>query len=288
LDKRNIKEIKMVNKTRRGKSEANKDVTEIKIDYKNLDVTDIMSQIKQKIAREKEEMESLGQDIIISEPPPPAPIPEPPEAQGFKGKAKRILLKIMRPFSPVIKLLILPVHEEYMETARNLHWAHLRLDQLDVRLNAAFKNLGKQSDAINNVNIRIDNLSDEINRNLSKIAKMSEELEEITKSIISINKRIDKVSSNTNKRIDRISQNINKRIDEVSNNVNERIGVLYQNTERAAEYIKLLHNLAHNLVIEMTKLKIEEEYLKLKTRIMEKDFEFVSRKEKAIEEKIFQ
>ena len=38
----------------------------------------------------------------------------------------------------------------------------------------------------------------------------------------------------------------------------------------------------------MTKLKIEEEHLKLKTRIMEKDFEFVSRKEKALEEKIFQ
>jgi archaellum component FlaC len=225
---------------------------------------------------------------MISEPTSPAPFPEPPEAQGFKGKVKKILLKIMRPFSPVIKLLILPVHEEYMETARNLHWAHVRLDQLDVRLNAAFKNIGKQSNAINNVNIRIDNLSDEINRNLSKIAKMSEELEEITKSITSINKRIDKVSTNTNKRVDRISQTINKRINEVSNTVNERIGVLYQNTGRAAEYIKLLHNLAHNLVIEMTKLKIEEEYLKLKTRIMEKDFEFVSRKEKALEEKIFQ
>jgi septal ring factor EnvC (AmiA/AmiB activator) len=278
----------MANKSRREKSEINKNGSEIKIDYKNLDVSDIMAQIKQKIAKEKEEIESSGKDLMISEPASPAQFPEPPENQGFKGKVKKILLKIMRPFSPVIKLLILPVHEEYLETARNLHWAHMRLDQLDIRLDAAFKNLGKQSDALNNVNVRIDNLSDEINRNLSKIAKMGEELEEITKSVTLINKRIDKVSTNTNKRIDRVSQTVNKRIDEVSGSVNDRLSVLYQNLGRAAEYIKLLHNLSHNLVIEMTKLKIEEEHLKLKTRIMEKDFEFVSRKEKALEEKIFQ
>ena len=275
----------MVNKSRRERSNVNKEGSEVKIDYKNLDVTDIMSQIKLKIAKEKEEMESSGQDIMISEPTSSPQFPEPPESQGFKGKAKKILLKIMRPFAPLIKLLILPVHEEYMETARNLHWAHTRLDQLDVRLNKAFENLKNQSDAVNNLNIRIDNLSDEY---LSKITKMGEELADIIKSVTTINKRIDKVSSNTNKRIDRVSQTVNKRVDEVSDKINERIGILYENTGRAAEYIKLLHNLAHNLVIEMTKLKIEEEHLKLKTRIMEKDFEFVSRKEKALEEKIFQ
>lgn len=275
----------MVNKSSREKSDVKKEGSEVKIDYKNLNVTDIMSQIKLKIAKEKEEMESSSQDTMISEPTSSPQFPEPPEAQDFKGKVKKILLKIMRPFSPVIKLLILPVHEEYLETARNLHWAHVRLDQLDVRLEAAFKNLGSQSDAINNVNIRIDNLSGEINRNISKIIEMSEEVKDFTASIT---KRIDKVGTNTNKRIDRVSQTINKRVDEVSDTVNERIGILYKNTGKAAEYIKLLHNLSHNLVIEMTKLKIEEEHLKLKTRIMEKDFEFVSRKEKALEEKIFQ
>lgn len=275
----------MVNKSRRGKSNEKKEGSEVKIDYKNLDVTDIMSQIKLKIAKEKEEMESSEQETMISEPTSSPQFPEPPESQGFKGKAKKILLKIMRPFAPLIKLLILPVHEEYMETARNLHWAHMRLDQLDVRLNAAFKNLAKQSDVINNVTIRIDNLSDEYS---SKITKIGEELADIIESVTTINKRIDKVSANTNKRIDRVSQTINKRVDEVSDTVQERIGVLYKNTGKAAEYIKLLHNLSHNLVIEMTKLKIEEEHLKLKTRIMEKDFEFVSRKEKALEEKIFQ
>jgi len=275
----------MTNKKKQEKLEINKDSSEIKIDYKNLDVTQIMSQIKQRIAKEKENLELSGSDEMIPEPIAAGQFPEPPDDKGFKGKVKKILLKIMRPFSPVIKFLILPVHEEYLETARNLHWAHVRLDRLDARLDAAFKNLGIQSDALNNVNNRMDNLSDEINRYLSEVTKMGEELGEITKSI---NKRIDKVSSNTNKRIDRVGERVNKRLDEVSDKVNERVDMLYQNSGKAAEYIKLLHNLSHNMVVEMTKLKIEEEHLKLKTRIMEKDFEFVSRKEKALEEKIFQ
>ncbi|MBN2246817.1 MAG: hypothetical protein JW755_13350, partial [Candidatus Aminicenantes bacterium] len=229
----------MKKKNRPEKSERNENESGIKIDYKNLDVTDIMSQIKKKIALEKENGESMEPGLIIPEPAPAGPFPEPPEKQGFKGKAKKILLKIMSPFSPVIKLLILPVHEEYMETARNLHWAHVRLDHLDVRLEAAFKNLNAHSDALHNINIRMDNLSDEINRNLSKIAKIEEDLREISK-------RIDKVSSNTNKRIDRISQTVNKRIDKISDNTNKRIELLYKNSGRASEYIKLLHNLAHN------------------------------------------
>jgi hypothetical protein len=40
-------------------------------------------------------------------------------------------------------------------------------------------------------------------------------------------------------------------------------------------------------VVELTKLKIEEETLKVKTRIMEKDFEFLEKKENAIEKEVF-
>ncbi|NIM92009.1 MAG: hypothetical protein GTO17_13805 [Candidatus Aminicenantes bacterium] len=53
---------------------------------------------------------------------------------------------------------------------------------------------------------------------------------------------------------------------------------------KAVEYTKLLHNLCHNLVVELSKLKIEEENLKSKTRILEKDFEFLKKREKALEE----
>ncbi len=52
---------------------------------------------------------------------------------------------------------------------------------------------------------------------------------------------------------------------------------------KAVEYTKLLHNLCHNLVVELSKLKIEEENLKSKTRILEKDFEFLKKREKALE-----
>jgi hypothetical protein len=41
------------------------------------------------------------------------------------------------------------------------------------------------------------------------------------------------------------------------------------------------------MVVEMTKLKIEEENIKLKARIMEKDFEFLGRKEQALEKEIY-
>ncbi len=53
---------------------------------------------------------------------------------------------------------------------------------------------------------------------------------------------------------------------------------------KAVEYTKLLHNLCHNLVVELSKLKIEEESLKSKTRILEKDFEFLKKRGKALEE----
>ena len=55
---------------------------------------------------------------------------------------------------------------------------------------------------------------------------------------------------------------------------------------KAVEYTKLLHNLCHNLVVELSKLKIEEENLKNKTRILEKDFEFLKKREKALEERL--
>ena len=59
--------------------------------------------------------------------------------------------------------------------------------------------------------------------------------------------------------------------------------VAYDNLNRTMEYTKLLHSLSHNIVVELSKLKIEEETLKGKTRIMEKDFEFLGRREKALE-----
>ncbi|MGB8952941.1 MAG: hypothetical protein WCC06_09810 [Candidatus Aminicenantales bacterium] len=71
----------------------------------------------------------------------------------------------------------------------------------------------------------------------------------------------------------------NKRLDYLDRKLAER--------DMSMDYIKLLHNLSHNLVVEMTKLKIEEEDLKSKMRILEKDLEILQKREKALEKKTF-
>ncbi len=183
--------------TEREKENKNKKKEEdIKIDYDHIDVADIMDQIKSKVAKESKEQ---SKQEIPKEEFYPAHVPFEPgveePAPGVKGKMKRVLLKIMKPVSPLIKLLVLPVHEQIMETDRKLHQTNMRLDQELDKLNAA------KNDVV--------------------------------------------------------------------------------------DYTKLLHNLSHNIVVELSKLKIEEENLRSKIRIMEKDFESLGRREKALEKKIF-
>jgi hypothetical protein len=164
------------------KKERAREDPAVEIDYDHIDVARIMDEIKKKIARQPGPKRSFLADV------------EPErleEAQGLRKKIKRIMLKIMSPFSPLIKLLILPVYEEHRQTV-------LILD-------------------------------------------------------------------NANKKLDR----------------------LIYITEREREYIKLLHNLCHNLVVEISKLKIEEDVLKTKMQIMEKDFEFLGKRERALEREIF-
>jgi hypothetical protein len=63
-------------------------------------------------------------------------------------------------------------------------------------------------------------------------------------------------------------------------------GLRFQDLDLAMEYIKLLHTLNHNLVVEVTKLRIELDGLKSRARILEKDFEFAGRREKALEARL--
>jgi len=66
-----------------------------------------------------------------------------------------------------------------------------------------------------------------------------------------------------------------QRLDRLQAKVHER--------DVTQEYVKLLHILCHNLVAELTKLRVEHEALKLKTQVLEKDFEHLGRREKALE-----
>lgn len=186
---------------------------DIVIDYENIDVKGIMEQIRKRIASQPKKPESeknIPREYSAST---GTNAPQPEGYSGKKTKWKNLTLRLMRPFSPLIKFLVLPVHQELRETIENLYKTNQRLDILE-------KKIGHE------------------------LSRIHEEF-----------------------------QAVNQRLKELN---------------RVREYVKLLHNLSHNIVVELTKLKVEEENLKITTRIMEKDFEFLGRREKALEKKVFE
>lgn len=207
-------------KNRKKESEG---IQDIKIDYENIDVGDIMDQIKKKIAaqpKKEPELPPVESDYVSYGATPPE---MPPEASGTRTKIKALLLKIMKPFSPLIRLLILPVSHELAETIKTLDLTRKKLDYLSEKLDYDLSQLHKLMDG----------------------------------------------------KLDRVDKTVNKRLD-----------LAFDDIGRIKEYTKLLHSLSHNVVVEMTKLKIEEENLKLKARILEKDFEFLGQREKALEDQV--
>jgi hypothetical protein len=174
---------------------------DIEIDYDHLDVARIMDEIKARVAGESgRESPAAGAasapvpdfDLEGGDSRPPAP-----------GRARVLALKLMSPFRPLIKLLILPVYDEFQQTVRILH----------------------------NTNIRLDRLYEATDRD----------------------------RHNAVVRLDRLR-----------------------------EYTKLLHSLSHNLVVELTKLKIENDTLKARLEILEKDFDFLGKRERALEREVLE
>jgi len=55
---------------------------------------------------------------------------------------------------------------------------------------------------------------------------------------------------------------------------------------QSSEYIRLLHNSMHNIIVEMSKLKTEEELLKTKIKMLEDKSEFLENRERALEKKL--
>jgi len=78
----------------------------------------------------------------------------------------------------------------------------------------------------------------------------------------------------TNMRIDRDVTRIDVRLDEARRDLN-----------KTHEYVKLLHNLSHNLIMVATSQKIEIDMLKSKVRVLEKDLEYLEKRKRALEEK---
>ena len=187
----------------------------IEIKNEKIDVKEIMEKIKEDIEKKKKEGIYTEKEIKEIEEMVPYPLPDiqdihhfytqhlyqgkggveptvepPPSPPGFKARIKNLLLKIMKPVAPLIKFLVLPVHQQIMETNEKLY----RTD----------KNLEK----------------------------------------------------------------------------------LYPVINKTTEYVKLLHNLSHHLVAELTKLKIEKEGMKTKMRNLENKIDFLEKREKALEKEI--
>ena len=106
----------------------NKKKEDLKIDYENIDVEDIMKQIKEKIAsqpRSSEPEQPVQPECLSAQ---TSFLPQPGRPPGKRTKIKRVMLKIFKPVAPIIKFLVLPVHQELKDTIQNLHGTNQRID----------------------------------------------------------------------------------------------------------------------------------------------------------------
>ena len=71
-------------------------------------------------------------------------------------------------------------------------------------------------------------------------------------------------------------------INDMQQNLAKKIPVMVQSTE----YIRLLHNAMHNLIVELSKLKTEEELLKTRVRVLEDKIEFIENRQRALEKRL--
>ncbi|MDP2915537.1 MAG: hypothetical protein Q8O91_08805 [Candidatus Aminicenantes bacterium] len=234
----------------------------VEIDYDHVNVAEIMARI-QKSAAEARPAEVLEEKVpreavpasfspASTSPasPPPAP-PAPPqtdgnlEPQGAKQKIKKIVRKLMRPFFPVIRLLAFPIHEELRATIKSLHETNVRLDNLDRLLQLQAE---KYDQSLQRLEVRFD------------------------LSLQMLETKFEQKFDFAGERTDRTELRLDL--------LEERL----KDLDKSMGYIRLLHNLGHNLVVELTKLKVEADTLKSKFRILEKDQEFAQKRERALEE----
>jgi hypothetical protein len=288
--------------------------TPIRIDYDNVDVSDIMAQLRSRIAAAApaaspspagatpgaeaiplasgEADETSPDDVppASSEAPPeespdipPAeapdfsmPYPELPAVDGGGGKSrvKRLLLKLMRPFAPLIKLLILPVNEELVQAVRVLDYTNRKVDFLTAKFD---HDLRRNDIALNR---RMTGLDQAIHRRMVAVDKG------VDRRLVALDERIDRrlaaLDDTIHGRMTTLNENVDQRMVEFDGRL-DRLGSIL---DVSLENVKLLHNLSHNLVVELTKLKIEHESLRNKARILEKDFETLTRRERSLEERL--
>jgi len=169
----------------------------------------------------------------------------------------------MTPFFPIIRFFGLPLHEDIRAAVLQIDAANRRLDVLAERLDHRFDELSGRFDH------RLNDISGSFDHRLVEVSERFDH-------------RFDELSRSFDHRLDEISRRSDHRFDEFSGRIDFRLVDL----DRSIEYIKLLHTLDHNLVVETTKLRIEFEALKSKVRILEKELESQVQRERTLEKRL--
>jgi FtsZ-binding cell division protein ZapB len=118
---------------------------------------------------------------------------------------------------------------------------------------------------------------------------LHEDIQAAVLQIDAANRRLDELAA----RLQETSERFNHRLDEQAvgfqvrlDALTDRVDFRLVDLDRSVDYIRLLHTLDHNLVVETTKLRIEFEALKSKVRILEKELDAQSQREKALEKRL--
>lgn len=130
-----------------------------------------------------------------------------------------------------------------------------------------------------------------ITRPLAPLIKLAvfpvhQELRETVLKLHHANMRLDYLSAALEQELAKLSQTLNERINVVNEALQFRLNLAFEDINRLKEYTKLLHNLSHNMVVEMSKLKIELDTLKTHHRILDKEFRHLEQRERGLEKEI--
>jgi len=115
------------------------------------------------------------------------------------------------------------------------------------------------------------------------------DIEAAFRQIDATNRRLDELEHWTPVQMKEMQTRIDARFHESSlkfDAFQDRLDFRLVDLDRSMEYIKLLHNLDHNLVVEITKLRVEFETLKSRARILEKDLDAQAQREKVLEKRL--
>jgi hypothetical protein len=225
----------------------------VEIDYDHLNVADIMARI-QKVAASAPPSDILEasaprEAAPSSAAPSPASssfVPPPPPPTDWTPEPQGAKAKIKR----ILRKLMRPFFPVIRLLAFPIH----------EELRATIKSLHE-------TNVRLDNLY--------RLLHMQAEKYDQTLQMLEV--RFDQKMDIAGERTDRGEQ----RLDRLEGILDERL----KDLDKSMDYIRLLHNLDHNLVVELTKLKVEADTLKSKFRILEKDQESAQKRERALEER---